>query len=203
VDDAGTHELVHHIRGKATPEEEALGSFTCRKLKPLPIWDVWLASEWLQLDSHQKQKVFGAPCPAPPGATVLRSQWNYIIKPCGTRNARMYCDGSKRAAPELRFAQTYASCIDQPCMRLFSALSAAMVSHLEFRKPVTLFGVSTQITSPVSFPLSALLVADADVAVPGSKMQTLDSCFHIPCFSSSYCSRTFRPSRLFTDSCDI
>jgi hypothetical protein len=126
LDDAGTHELVHHIRGKATPEEEALGSFARRKLKPLPIWDVWLVSEWLQLDSHQKQKVFGAPSPAPPGATLLRSHWNYIIKPCGTRKARMCCDGSKRAAPEFRFAQMYASCIDQPCMRLFFALSAAM-----------------------------------------------------------------------------
>jgi hypothetical protein len=48
------------------------------------------------------------------------------MKPYGTRKARMCCDGSKRAAPELRFAQTYASCIDQPCMRLFFALSAAM-----------------------------------------------------------------------------
>jgi hypothetical protein len=38
----------------------------------------------------------------------------------------MCCDGSKRAAPEPRFTQTYASCIDQPCMRLFFALSAAM-----------------------------------------------------------------------------
>jgi hypothetical protein len=37
LDDAGTHDLVYHIRGKATPEEEALGSFTRRKLKPLPI----------------------------------------------------------------------------------------------------------------------------------------------------------------------
>jgi hypothetical protein len=28
----------------------------------------------------------------------------------------MRCDGSERAALELRFAQTYASCIDQPAM---------------------------------------------------------------------------------------
>jgi hypothetical protein len=37
LDDAGTYvntyELVHHIRGKATPDELTLGSFTCRKLK--------------------------------------------------------------------------------------------------------------------------------------------------------------------------
>jgi hypothetical protein len=38
----------------------------------------------------------------------------------------MCCAGSKRAATELRSAQAYASCIDQPCMRLFFALSAAM-----------------------------------------------------------------------------
>jgi hypothetical protein len=52
LDDAGTFELVHHIRGKATPDELALGSFTRRKLKQLPILDLWLASEWKQLDAH-------------------------------------------------------------------------------------------------------------------------------------------------------
>jgi hypothetical protein len=131
VDGAGTHELVHHIRDEATPEEEALGTLTRRMLKQLSIWDLWLASEWKQLDAHQKQKqnVFGAPCPAPHGATVLRSHWIYNIKPvCGTIKARMCCDGSKRAAPELRFAQTYASCIDQPCMRLFYACLLPWVS---------------------------------------------------------------------------
>jgi hypothetical protein len=40
TDDAGTHELVHHIRGKATPEELSPGSFTRRKLKRLPLWDL-------------------------------------------------------------------------------------------------------------------------------------------------------------------
>jgi hypothetical protein len=62
----------------------------------------------------------------PRNATVLRSHRNHIIKPCGTRKARMCSDGSKRAAPERCFAQTYALCIDQPCMRLFFALSATM-----------------------------------------------------------------------------
>jgi hypothetical protein len=95
-------------------------------MKQLPIWDLWLALEWKQLDAHQKKEIFGVPCPAPPGATMLRFHWDYIIKPCGTRKARMCCNGSKRAALELRVAQTYASCIDQPCMRLFFALSAAM-----------------------------------------------------------------------------
>jgi hypothetical protein len=51
-DDAGTHELIHHIRGTAAPDEQALSSFIRRKLKPLPIWDLWLASEWKQLDAR-------------------------------------------------------------------------------------------------------------------------------------------------------
>jgi hypothetical protein len=71
-----------------------------------------MAGLGMESDAHQNQEVVGVPCPAPHGATVLRSHWNYIIKPCGTRKARTCCDGSKRAAPELRFAQTYASCID-------------------------------------------------------------------------------------------
>jgi hypothetical protein len=62
LDDTGTHELVHHIRGTASPDEKALGSFDRRKLKQLPIWDLGLASEWKQLDAHQKQKVFSV-CP--------------------------------------------------------------------------------------------------------------------------------------------
>jgi hypothetical protein len=40
LDGAGTYELVHHIRGIATPDEFALGSLTRRKLKQLPIWDL-------------------------------------------------------------------------------------------------------------------------------------------------------------------
>jgi hypothetical protein len=66
LDDAGTHELVHHIRGKATPEKEALGSFARRKLKPPPIWDVWLASEWLRtarLSSEVENLWRTLPCP--------------------------------------------------------------------------------------------------------------------------------------------
>jgi hypothetical protein len=42
---AGTHKLIHHIRGEATPDEKALGSFTRRKLKELSVWDLRLASK--------------------------------------------------------------------------------------------------------------------------------------------------------------
>jgi hypothetical protein len=39
LDGAGTHELVRHIHGEATPDEQNLGSFTRRKVKQLPTWD--------------------------------------------------------------------------------------------------------------------------------------------------------------------
>jgi hypothetical protein len=60
--------LVHHIRGESTADEKALTSFTRRKLKQLPTWNLWRDSEWKQLDAHQKQNVFGEPCRSPPGA---------------------------------------------------------------------------------------------------------------------------------------
>jgi hypothetical protein len=40
LEGASTHELVYHIRGEATPDEQALNSFTCCKLKQLSIWDL-------------------------------------------------------------------------------------------------------------------------------------------------------------------
>jgi hypothetical protein len=46
LDEAGIYELLHHIRGKATAD------VTRRKLKQLPILDLWLASEWKELDAH-------------------------------------------------------------------------------------------------------------------------------------------------------
>jgi hypothetical protein len=48
VDSAASLHLFH---GEATFDEQALGSFTRHKLKQLPTsWDLWLASEWTQLD---------------------------------------------------------------------------------------------------------------------------------------------------------
>ena len=107
-----------------TPEELALGGFTRRKLKRLPNWNDWLLAEAKQLDSMEKQEMYGNPIYPPPGAIILRQHWNYSIKSDGTRKARNCCDGSPRAAPELKLANTYSSCIEQPCMRLFFALCA-------------------------------------------------------------------------------
>jgi hypothetical protein len=105
-----------------TSAKQALGSFTRRKLKRLDNWNDWLKAESKQLDSMAKQAMYGKPVHPPPGAIILRRHWNYSIKSDGTRKARNCCDGSPRAAPELKLANTYSSCIEQPCMRLFFAL---------------------------------------------------------------------------------
>ena len=107
-----------------TPEEQGLGSFTRRKLRRLPNWKEWQNAEFKQLDSMAKQEMYGVPVTAPRDAIVLRQHWNYAIKGDGTRKARNCCDGSPRAAPQLKLANTYSSCIEQPCMRLFFALCA-------------------------------------------------------------------------------
>ncbi|KAI2501346.1 retrotransposon [Fragilaria crotonensis] len=107
-----------------TTEEQALGGFTRRKLKRLSNWNDWLQAESKQLDSMAKQEMYGSPVHPPPGAIILRQHWNYSIKSDGTRKARNCCDGSPRAAPELKLANTYSSCIEQPIMRLFFALCA-------------------------------------------------------------------------------
>ncbi len=107
-----------------TPEEQGLGSFTRRKLRRLPNWKEWQNAEFKQLDLMTKQEMYGAPVSAPRDAIVLRQHWNYAIKGDGTRKARNRCDGSPRAAPQLKLANTYSSCIEQPCMHLFFALCA-------------------------------------------------------------------------------
>ena len=55
-----------------TDAEQALGSFTRRKLKKLDNWNDWLAVEAKQLDSMAKQEMYGAPIYPPPGAIILR-----------------------------------------------------------------------------------------------------------------------------------
>lgn len=77
-----------------TPVEQALGRFTCHKLKSLTTWDEWRAGEHKQLDHFHDLKMYGQPMPKPPGAIVLRPHWQYSIKRDGTRRSRNCCDGS-------------------------------------------------------------------------------------------------------------
>ena len=71
-----------------------------------------------------KQEMYGVPQLPPKDAIILRQHWNYSLKSDGSRKARNCCDGSPRAAPQLKLANTYSSCIEQPCMRLHFAVCA-------------------------------------------------------------------------------
>ncbi len=116
-----------------TDEERALPNFRYNNLKGLSTWDEWKKAHAKQLNSHFDDKCLGKPIPKadmqrkegfPP--SLMRIVWSNLVKVDGTRKARACVDGSKRGAPWLRhFADTYSSCIEMPCMRMFLALSAA------------------------------------------------------------------------------
>ena len=107
-----------------TNDKQRLCRFTRRKLRRLSNWPDWQAAEFKQLDSMAKQDMYGSPVFPPLNATILRQDWNDAIKSDGTRKARNCYDGSPRAAPQLKLANTYLSSIEQPCMRMFFALGA-------------------------------------------------------------------------------
>jgi hypothetical protein len=107
-----------------TTEEQSLGSCTRRELRNLSNWNEWETAEFKQLYSMAKQEMYGAPVLAPKDFIVLRQHWNYSIKSDGARKAQNCCDGSPRAAPQLKLANTYSSCIKQPCMQLYFSLCA-------------------------------------------------------------------------------
>lgn len=122
--------MINAVRSKATtPEEQALGHFTRRKLKKLSTWAEWKAGESKQLDQMHALEMYGEPIDRPldRNAIILRPHWQYHIKRCGTRRARQCCNGSKQAAPILHaLAMTYSSCVEHPIQRLFFAISAQL-----------------------------------------------------------------------------
>jgi Reverse transcriptase (RNA-dependent DNA polymerase) len=126
-EDGFIHSLGATVLG--TAEERSLPSFTRARLKRLSTWpdgQTGPKGEFAQLDDMEQKGMYGDPVPRPAGAIVLRQHWTYLLKSDGTRKARNCCDGSKRAAPALHGeAKTYASCVEQPCMRVYFALCAA------------------------------------------------------------------------------
>jgi hypothetical protein len=100
----------------------------------LPNWTKWDEAFDAQLDSHRESGVLAEPMPRSEARgvngkkpNILRVHWQNVVKTDGTQKCRACMDGFKQAAPWLhQFVQTYASCIEQPCMRLFFALSAAL-----------------------------------------------------------------------------
>ena len=111
-----------------TPEEQALGYFTRKKLKRLSTWDEWLAGEAKQLNQFYDQKMFGDSIDADTLdglAVVLRPHWQYAVKRSGVCRSRMCCNGSKNAAPQLHaVASTWSSCVELPVQQIFLGIAA-------------------------------------------------------------------------------
>ena len=84
-----------------SPEEQALGKFTHKRLKTLPTWDQWKTAEELQLDRYKKLEMYGDPQFLPPKSILLCPHWQCHIKRDGTRQSRQCADGSPKAAPIL------------------------------------------------------------------------------------------------------
>ena len=120
--------IINSITSQAiTPAEQALGKFTCRKLKNRDTWNEWVTGERKQLNQFYGLQMLGQSIirPTEENAVILRSHWQYHVKRDGQRRARQYCDGSKRAAPLLRaLAKTYSSCVEHSIQRQFLALAA-------------------------------------------------------------------------------
>jgi hypothetical protein len=117
-----------------TPEEQHLKKFTRANLMWLPNWSKWDKAFDAQLDNHRETGALAEPIPCSEARgingkkpNILHVHWQNVVKTDGTWKCRACTDGSKQAAPWLhQIIQTYASCIEQPCMQLFYALSAAL-----------------------------------------------------------------------------
>ena len=83
--------VINSITSQAiTPAEQALGKFTCRKLKSMETWNEWEAGERKQLKQFHDLQMFGAhmACPLEENDVILRSHWQYHVKRDGQRRAR-------------------------------------------------------------------------------------------------------------------
>jgi hypothetical protein len=115
-----------------TDEERQLTKLTRARLQRLSNWPEWDKSFDKQLDAHYRDGALGPPVLIADLTSslvhrpqLLRFHWTCLVKTDGTRKARACIDGSQRAVPWLREdAPTYASCIEQPAMKLFFGLCA-------------------------------------------------------------------------------
>ncbi len=131
-------EMRKLVNDHMTEEERQLPSFTRKNLMKLSNWDEWNAADRLQLDTHFDSGTIGMAVPRPESkpetpSQVFRLVWARLVKSSGVRKSRACLDGSKRAAPWLRMlVQTYSSCVELPCLRLFLALCAQRGYYVTF-----------------------------------------------------------------------
>ena len=102
-------------------------NFTRRQLLKRDDWSDWEASEKLQLDQYERQKMFGTPGPLPDTGedySVLPMIWVYLIKVDGRKKARCVANGASHLKGTITLANTYAACLEQAACRLFWSIAA-------------------------------------------------------------------------------
>lgn len=78
-----------------TPYEQALGKFTCCKLKGVDVWNSWVVSERKQLNQFYDLQMVGKKsilCPNEKNDIILCSYWQYYVKRDEQHCAGQYCD---------------------------------------------------------------------------------------------------------------
>jgi hypothetical protein len=97
--------------------------WTRRKFRKLACWSQWKQAETVQLNSMDKDGMYGPLCRPPADAIVLRQVWTYNVKYEGTLKARNCCDGSVLKGRGIEYARHYTACISQQGMRIFWAIT--------------------------------------------------------------------------------
>ena len=80
---------------------------TRHKLQNSKSWNLWLQSEWKQLDQYESQDTFGLPCPLPPNANCLNLLWVYNVKDDGTLKVCCVCNGQPQVIKTLSYLDTH------------------------------------------------------------------------------------------------
>lgn len=100
-------------------------SFTLKQLLKRADYPEWKRSQYKQLDQYDTQGMFGDPMSLPRGSGASFMLWNFMVKMCGTKKARMVFDGA-RNREYTTSGYTYANSVDAPSERLFWALVAKL-----------------------------------------------------------------------------
>ena len=80
----------------------------------------WQHSEYLQLDQHDKQGMFGVPISMTEEDAVFHLVWTYAIKAInGRKKARCVCNGSTHLGMVRVLDEMYANCVNQTSSCLF------------------------------------------------------------------------------------
>ena len=127
-------EIIHHIGEADQPSHLTIvnkvspKTFTRKQLIQRSDWKNWEASERLQLDQYEQQKMISHPGPIPSNITdysILPMIWVYLIKVDGQKKARCVANGAPHLKGTITLANTYAVRLEQAaCRLLFWAITA-------------------------------------------------------------------------------